>query len=147
MFIHVGSQWSVIHIASSLIAFAGFAAAFVACVGCIVQERMLKLKRVNSIQQRLPPLGSAERTAYKMAAFGFTMLTLGMVAGLLQSQTTTGSFWHWDVGRTWSLVTWLVYAAYLHVRGINGWRGKWTNRLLVAGFACALMALVGMPSG
>jgi ABC-type transport system involved in cytochrome c biogenesis permease subunit len=141
MLTHLGNQWSLVHFVSCLIAFAGFAAAFVASAGYVLQERLLKTKRVNAAQRYLPALGSADRVAYRMAAFGFLMLTLGMVAGAVRSQITSGGFWRWEPMETWSLITWLVYAAYLHVRVISGWRGKWTNRLLAAGFACVILTL------
>lgn len=105
---------------------------------------MLKAKRIGMIQHFLSALDSADRLSYRMVAFGFMMLTLGLVAGALRSQSVRGVFWSWDAKETWSLVTWLVYAAYLHVRVLSGWRNKWTNCLLVAGFTCVLVTIFGV---
>lgn len=140
MVIQSGGQWAFVYFASCLIAFAGFAAAFAASAVYVLQERMLKAKRVNGVQRHLPALGNADRLAYRMAAFGFLMLTVGMIAGALRSLATAGHILLEPSG-AWLLITWLVYAAYLHVRGISGWRGAWTNRLLAIGFACVVAAL------
>ena len=138
------NRWSTIHIASCLIGYAGFVLAFGSALGYILQESMLKAKRINVFQKRLPPLDVMDRFAYKTVALGFPMLTLGVVTGALWAQAAWGSYWHWDPKETWALVTWLVYAAYLHVRIVQGWRGKWANRLLMTGFACVLVTYFGV---
>lgn len=135
---------SVIHIVGCLIAFLGFAASFVASAGYILQEHMLKAKKVNRLQRFLPALDRADRVAYRMVALGFLMLTLGIITGVLWHQVSRGIWWSWDPKETWSLITWLVYAAYLHVRVVSGWRGRWTNWLLLAGFACMLVTVLGV---
>ena len=137
------NQWSAIHIASCLIAYASFALAFIAAMVYMLQDRMLKAKRINTLQQSLPPLDLGDRLAYKMVAFGFPMLTLGVITGALWAQTAWGKYWQWDPKETWALITWLVYAAYLHLRLVRGERGKWANRLLVVGFACVLLTFFG----
>jgi cytochrome c-type biogenesis protein CcsB len=138
------SHWSSIHVTTSLISYASFALAFGAAIGYILQERMLKAKRITVLQKHLPSLDVMDHLAYRMVAIGFPMLTLGVITGSLWAQTAWGSYWNWDPKETWSLITWLVYAAYLHVRIVQGWRGKWANRLLIAGFACILITYFGV---
>lgn len=134
----------IIHIVSCIIAFGGFTASFLAGMIYIIQARLLKAKRISAIQTFVSALDSTDRLAYRMVAFGFMMLTLGIVTGALWSQSTKGTFWNWDPKETWSLITWLVYAAYLHVRVLSGWRSKWTNCLLFAGFTCVLITIFGV---
>ncbi len=140
----LGNRWSAVHIVSSLAAYASFVLAFGAAVGYMLQERMLKAKRITLLQRHLPSLDSLDDLAYRMVAFGFPMLTLGVITGAIWAQTAWGTYWGWDPKETWSLITWLVYAAYLHVRIVQGWRGKWSNRLLVIGFGCVLITYVGV---
>ena len=140
----IENRWSSIHIASCLFSYASFALAFAAAIGYILQERLLKLRRLTVFQQHLPSLDMMDRFAYRMVALGFPMLTLGVVTGAMWARTAWGDYWSWDPKETWSLVTWLVYAAYLHVRIVQGWRGKWANRLIIAGFACMLMTYFGV---
>lgn len=138
------SKWSAIHVMSSLAAYASFVLAFAATLVYLIQENLLKSKRISAIQQRLPSLDAVDHLTYKMIALGFPMLTLGVVTGALWAQTAWGSYWNWDPKETWSLVTWLVYAAYLHMRIVRGWRGKWANRLLLIGFITVLATFFGV---
>ena len=140
----LGNRWAAIHIISTLAAFASFALAFGAALGYMLQEKLLKAKRITGLQRHLPSLDTLDGLAYKMVAFGFPMLTLGVITGALWAQTAWGKYWEWDPKETSSLITWLVYAAYLHVRMVQGWRGKWSNRLLAIGFLCVLITYVGV---
>ncbi len=138
------SRWAVIHVVSCLLGYGCFTLAFAAALGYMLQERMLKAKRVNGIARHLPALSVLDGLAYKLISLGFPMLTLGVVTGSMWAQSAWNSYWSWDPKETWSLITWLVYAAYLHVRIVQGWRGKWANRLLVAGFACLMVTFLGV---
>ena len=140
----LGNRWAAIHIVSSLAAYASFALAFGAALGYMLQEKLLKAKRITMLQRHLPSLDTLDGLAYKMVAFGFPMLTLGVITGALWAQTAWGKYWEWDPKETSSLITWLVYAAYLHVRMVQGWRGKWSNRLLAIGFLCVLITYIGI---
>jgi len=144
------SRWLTVHVISSLVGYAGFTLAFAATLGYLIQERLLKRKKINPMQQHLPSLEAVDHLAYKMVAVAFPMLTLGVVTGSLWAQTAGWSYWSWDPKEIWSLVTWLVYAAYFHVRVVRGWRGKWANRLLLIGFAAVLITFFGvnfLPEG
>jgi len=138
------SHWSVIHITSCLLGYAGFTLAFGAAICYVIQEYMLKAKRINVIQRHLPSLDVADHLAYTMVSFGFPLFTLGIVTGALWAQTAWNSYWSWIPKETWSLITWLVYAAYLHVRIVSRWRGKWANRLLIAGLVCVVVTFIGV---
>jgi cytochrome c-type biogenesis protein CcsB len=138
------SHWSVIHVATCLVSYASFALAFGAALCYVLQAHILKTKRITALQSRLPSLDVADSLAYKMVSFGFPLLTLGIVTGALWAQSAWGSYWRWDPKETWSLITWLIYAAYLHVRIVSHWRGKWANRLLVVGFLCVIVTYLGV---
>lgn len=140
----LGNRWAAIHITSSLAAYASFFLAFGAALGYMLQEKMLKAKKITVLQRHLPSLDALDNLAYKMVALGFPMLTLGVITGAMWAQTAWGTYWDWDPKETWSLITWLVYAAYLHVRIVQGWRGKWANRLLVIGAASVLITYIGV---
>ncbi len=137
------SPWMWVHIFSLLLSYGSFVLAFGAAVAYLVQARMLKTKHFSTMQH-LPPLEALDLLAYRLIGLGFPLLTLGIVTGALWAQTAWGSYWSWDPKETWSLITWLVYAVYLHTRVIQGWHSKWSNRLLIAGFACMLVTYVGI---
>lgn len=138
-----GNRWSVLNIVASLLGYAGFMLAFTAGVAHMFQQRMLKTKHIRGFQKRMPSLDATDQFAYRMVTIGFFMQTLGIVAGSLWASTALGRFWDWSGKETWSLATWLVYAVYLHIRGIAGWHGKWANRLLIIGFCCVLVTFFG----
>lgn len=138
------SNWSIVHITSSLISYACFALAFSAALGYLLQEHLLKTKRIGALQQHLPSLEAVDRLAYEMVMLGFLTLTVGIVTGAIWAQSAWTHFWSWDAKETWSLVTWIVYAVYLHMRIISGWQGKWANRLLIAGFCCVVITYFGV---
>ena len=138
------NKWSIVHVATSLAGYAGFVFAFCSALLHTVQESLLRNKRTNRLQQGLPSLDALDRFSYKMVAIGFPLFTVGIVTGSLWAQSAWGSYWSWDPKETWSLVTWLVYAAYLHVRALHGRRGRLANRLLVIGFICTLITFFGV---
>lgn len=141
---HMENPWSTVHILACLVSYSALILAFGAASGYILQEHLLKTKRLNALRKHLPSLDVMDHLGYKMVSLGFTMLTLGIITGSLWAATAWGSYWHWDSKETWSLITWLVYAVYLHVRIVRGWRGKWANRLLLAGFMCIIITYFGV---
>lgn len=138
------SNWSVIHVTSCILAYTGFVLAFGAALAQVVQSRLLKSKRISALQGHLPSLDVMDNLTYRLVALGWPMLTLGIITGALWAQAAWGSYWSWDPKETWSLITWLIFAAYLHVRIAQGWRGKWALRLVVLGFISVLITFVGV---
>jgi hypothetical protein len=88
------------------------------------------------------PAAHPRRPELQMVMVGFALLTLGIVTGAWPRRL--GIYWSWDPKETWSLVTWLVYAAFLHARFTAGWRGKSTAVLSVIGFAAVIFTYIGV---
>jgi cytochrome c-type biogenesis protein CcsB len=65
-----------------------------------------------------------DNLSYRTIGLGFPLLTIGIVAGAVWANEAWGSYWSWDPKETWSLITWLVFAAYLHTRITKGWQGR-----------------------
>ncbi len=74
-----------------------------------------------------------------MVVLGFPFYTFGIITGAVWAQSAWGSYWNWDPKETWSLITWAIYAGYLHYRKISGWRGRMTNLFIVLGFLSVLV--------
>jgi len=104
-------------------------------VGTLYHERLAAL---------FPGLRLLDELSYKMIMVGFPMLTLGIVTGAAWANYAWGTYWSWDPKETWSLITWLIYAAFLHARFTAGWRGKRTAILSVIGFAAVLFTYIGV---
>ena len=80
---------------------------------------------------------------YRAVIIGFPLLTMTVVLGAVWAQIAWGSYWSWDPKETASLLTWLVYGAYLHARVARGWVGPRAAWLLIAAFACVLLTFFG----
>ena len=65
-----------------------------------------------------------DNLSYRTIGLGFPLLTIGIIAGGVWANEAWGSYWSWDPKETWSLITWLVFAAYLHTRITKGWQGR-----------------------
>lgn len=87
---------------------------------------------------RLPKASALEEIGYRSVLVGFPLLALGIALGAYWGNSAWGRYWGWDPKETSSLVTWLIYAGYLHVRGLRGWRGSRSAWILVIGFAAVL---------
>lgn len=76
------------------------------------------------LKSRLSLLESLDNLSYRIIGFGFPLLTIGIIAGAVWANEAWGSYWSWDPKETWALITWLVFAAYLHSRIIKSWQGR-----------------------
>ncbi|HTZ18589.1 MAG TPA: c-type cytochrome biogenesis protein CcsB [Dissulfurispiraceae bacterium] len=82
---------------------------------------------------------------YKSIAIGFPIFTLGgLIFGAIWADQAWGKYWSWDPKETWSLITWFVYAFYIHARHIRGWRGRKIAVLAVIGFVCTIFTYLGV---
>ncbi|UCH46167.1 MAG: c-type cytochrome biogenesis protein CcsB [Nitrospiraceae bacterium] len=82
---------------------------------------------------------------YKSIAIGFPLFTLGgLIMGAIWANSAWGKYWTWDPKETWSLITWFVYALYLHARFVGGWRGKRVAVLAVVGFIAVIFTYLGV---
>jgi cytochrome c-type biogenesis protein CcsB len=84
-----------------------------------------------------------DEIGYRAVVVGFPFLTLTVILGAVWAETAWGSYWSWDPKETASLVTWLIYGAYLHARVMRGWRGNRAAWLLVVGFLATLLTYFG----
>lgn len=93
------------------------------------------VKKVNS--QLVDEIG------YRSVLIGFPVFTLGaLVFAMIWAQIAWGRFWGWDPKEVWALITWLFYAAYLHLRLSKGWEGRKSAWLALIGFAIIIFNLV-----
>lgn len=131
------SNWLSVHVFMCLLGYAGFAISFLAAVGYLFSCRARSC--VSETTREL-----VEVIVAKTIASGFLFLTVGIITGSVWANSAWGSYWSWDPKETWSLVTWLVYALYLHCRYVRGWRGRRAAWISIIGFACVLFTYFGV---
>ncbi|MBF0302648.1 MAG: c-type cytochrome biogenesis protein CcsB [Desulfamplus sp.] len=136
--------WLVSHIVTIFTGEAALALACGAGILYLIQEKAIKEKRRGFFYKRLPSLALLDSTSYTSVITGFTMLTTGLITGLIYAKSVWGTFWSWDPKEIWSAVTWLVYAALLHGRLTSGWRGRKSAIMTIVGFAVLLFTLFGV---
>ncbi|MCK4993684.1 MAG: c-type cytochrome biogenesis protein CcsB [Candidatus Omnitrophica bacterium] len=138
------SYWLTIHVMSCFFSYACFTCAFCLGVMYLLQERQLKLKHTGKLLEVLPSLEVMDSINYNMVFFGFILLSAGIITGSIWATQAWGNWWSWDPKETWSFITWIIYAAYLHARLNSGWRGKRAAILSIIGFACVIFTYLGV---
>lgn len=138
------SNWLPIHASIALAADAFLALAFCGGIMYLLQEREIKRRRFGIFYERLPSLEALDNLNQHCLAIGFPLLTLGIITGSIWAKQAWGAYWQWDPKETWSLITWLLYAALLHFRFTMGWRRRRAAIMSVIGFAAALFTLWGV---
>jgi len=130
------SFWLVIHVAAAIVSGAVFTLGGVATALFLVQERGERLGRAGRLSRLLPTAEQLERAAYRMFAFVFPLWTFAIVSGAIWAEHAWSRYWGWDPKETWALITWIVFAGYLHARATAGWRGR----------GVAVIALIGLST-
>jgi cytochrome c-type biogenesis protein CcsB len=139
-----GASWLFpIHTTILLFAYAAFFVVFVASVMYLLQERELKLKTFSAIFHRLPSLTTINDIASHAAGIGLTLLTLGIITGMLWSSSRDGRLWHNDPKEIFAALTWLLYLLLILYRSTAKWRGRLAAWMGVVGFALVLCTFFG----
>jgi cytochrome c-type biogenesis protein CcsB len=94
--------------------------------------------------QRLSLADTLDNISYRIIGLGFPLLTIGIIAGGVWANEAWGSYWSWDPKETWALITWLVFAAYLHSRITKGWQGRRPAILAAIGFVVVWVCYLGV---
>ena len=93
---------------------------------------------------KLKLLQSLDNWSYRIIGLGFPFLTIGIIAGGVWANEAWGSYWSWDPKETWALITWIIFATYLHSRITKGWEGKKTAILGALGFFVIWVCYLGV---
>lgn len=93
---------------------------------------------------KLKLLQSLDNWSYRIIGLGFPFLTIGIISGGVWANEAWGSYWSWDPKETWALITWLVFASYLHARITKGWEGKKAAILGSLGFFVIWICYLGV---
>lgn len=120
-----------LHVGTMILAYSSLSVSFVAAAVYLVQGKQNRFSR-------LPKQSVLDAIAYRSVALGVPLLALGIILGAWWGNSAWGRYWGWDPKETSALVTWLIYAGYLHVRGLRSWQGNRSAWLLVAGYAAVL---------
>jgi ABC-type transport system involved in cytochrome c biogenesis permease subunit len=126
------SYWLWLHVSVTLLGEAFFAVAFITSILYLQAKDPEKKDRMDSV-------------SYRCVSIGFPLFTLGgLVFGMVWAEKAWGTYWSWDPKEVWSLITWFVFALYLHTRIVMGWKGKRSAIIIILGFLAALFTFFGV---
>lgn len=150
------SNWLTVHVFTCFLGYGGVTLAFLCSLGYLVFTRTRdpaparipgdkgsppegglrsEVPVVSVRKSALPEMAAAlEAATDKTISFGFLFLTVGIISGAVWANSAWGTYWSWDPKETWSLITWLIYAVFLHCRFMRGWRGRRAAWISVIGF-------------
>jgi len=108
----------------------------------LIWSRGMKLKSL--LKQYMPAQEQLDDVTYRMIAIGWPLLTGGIITGAVWANSAWGTYWSWDPKETWSLITWFMYAIYLHSRYVRGWKGTQMAVISAVGFLAVIFTYLGV---
>jgi cytochrome c-type biogenesis protein CcsB len=161
----LNSYWIKIHVVAAITASGAFMVSGVVTVLYLLKERWerrnptlslgpgaaaavevgappsqpMELSPRRGLMAWLPASDVLDRLAYRVIAFAFPVWTFAIIAGAIWAEQAWSRYWGWDPKETWSFITWLSYAAYLHARATAGWRGRRAAVLSLIGFGALMV--------
>ncbi len=158
------SNWLTVHVFTCFLGYGGFAVAFAASVSYLVAVRIRGGTGVPRERDVVPNgdsrpargrtgteacatidyVDAFDAATAKTISFGFLFLTVGIISGAVWANSAWGTYWSWDPKETWSLITWFIYAVFLHCRFMRGWKGKRAAWISVIGFASVIFTYFGV---
>ena len=153
------SNWLMMHVSMMMISYATlivgslFSLLYLAFVYFNKDQKELSIEvsgnqnssiSTSSNSSKLSLLETVDIWSYRIIGLGFPFLTIGIISGAVWANEAWGSYWSWDPKETWALITWLVFAIYLHSRLLKGWQGKKAAALGSAGFFVIWICYLGV---
>lgn len=142
------SNWLMMHVSMMMLSYSTL------ILGSLLSILFLIIQNNPSLKNKLSNITKADNTAqllenidswsYRTIGLGFPFLTIGIIAGAVWANEAWGSYWSWDPKETWALITWLVFAAYMHARLTKGWVGQKAATLGSIGFVVVWVCYLGV---
>jgi cytochrome c-type biogenesis protein CcsB len=131
------SNWLTFHVFTAFLGYGGFAVAALTGAGYLIASR-------TRSQAQADVTAALDAATAKTISFGFLFLTVGIITGAVWANSAWGTYWSWDPKETWSLITWFIYAVFLHCRYMRGWKGKRAAWISIIGFASVIFTYYGV---
>ena len=152
------SNWLMMHVSMMMVSYATliigslFSILYLAFFNFVSQDSKVVLPNLKGEAVLQSSLSSSKNSlletvdtwSYRIIGLGFPFLTIGIISGAVWANEAWGSYWSWDPKETWALITWLVFAIYLHSRLLKGWQGKKAAVLGSCGFFVIWICYLGV---
>jgi cytochrome c-type biogenesis protein CcsB len=133
------SNWLFFHVVVVMLAYSAFA---IGAAGGAYRLAAFRPGRGRSVDK--DKAGAVDAFNYRALTLGFLLLAGGIILGAVWANEAWGTYWSWDPKETWSLITWLIYAAALHLWRARGWRGNRFAVLTLVGLAFVIFTYFGV---
>lgn len=134
------SYWLWLHVSVTLLGEGFFAVAFITSLLYLIVEAKTRQGKETTLSP-----SKLDSLSYRLIAIDFPLFTLGgLIFGMIWAYRAWGSYWSWDPKEVWSLITWFVFALYLHTRLVMGWQGRRSAFIAILGFLAALFTYFGV---
>ena len=147
----LNSYWIKIHVVAVITASGVFAVSAVITALYLLRSRYDAVLaaggepgQVARLGRLFPAAAKLDTQAYRVIAFAFPIWTFGIIAGAIWAESAWGRYWGWDPKETWSFITWMIYAGYLHARATAGWKGRRAAVIALIGFAALTFDFYGV---
>ncbi len=151
------SNWLMMHVSMMMVSYATLIIGSLLSI-LYLAFTLFKKKKVNvertttniltvqqsNISSQSPILQTIDIWSYRIIGLGFPFLTIGIISGAVWANEAWGSYWSWDPKETWALITWLIFAVYLHSRLLKGWQGTKAASLGSCGFFVIWICYLGV---
>ena len=154
------SNWLMMHVSMMMVSYATLIVGsllsilYLAFIAFNKKEKavVLEVRPISSISSNTISTSSSKMSllqtvdiwSYRIIGLGFPFLTIGIISGAVWANEAWGSYWSWDPKETWALITWLVFAIYLHARLIKGWQGQKAALVGSCGFFVIWICYLGV---
>nr|YP_009392641.1 cytochrome c biogenesis protein ccs1 [Bostrychia tenella]ARW61203.1 cytochrome c biogenesis protein ccs1 [Bostrychia tenella] len=110
----------------------------------ILNQKKGYTNSIDNKSYRINLLQGIDNLSYRIIGLGFPLLTLGIISGAVWANEAWGTYWSWDPKETWALITWIVFAIYLHSRLNQAWKGKKPAIIASLGFIIIWICYLGV---
>ena len=143
------SNWLMMHVSVILLSYASLMVGSALAIAFLVVGKDSAVIQgdslgMSSYRWNNSLAGTLDNLSYRAIGLGFMLITVGIISGAVWANEAWGTYWSWDPKETWSLIVWLIYAAYLHARITKGWQGKKPAYIAVFGFAAVWVCYLGV---
>ena len=141
------SNWLMMHVSMMMLSYATLIlGSLLSILFLVVQKFTTNSSKIqqNLAQTKIQLLENIDTWSYRTIGLGFPFLTIGIIAGAVWANEAWGSYWSWDPKETWALITWLIFAAYIHARLTKGWVGEKAALLGSIGFIIVWICYLGV---
>ena len=137
------SNWLMMHVSMMMVSYSILILGSLLSILFLVisKNNFSQVLKINKSKDNL--LGNLDNWSYRTIGFGFPCLTIGIISGAVWANEAWGSYWSWDPKETWALITWIVFASYIHARLTKGWAGDKAAFLGSFGFCVVWICYLG----